>query len=299
MQLGFVSAVVSDLSLEEVLQLAAEEGYDCVELVCWPGEGDFAGPCHVNVDGFDEEAAAEVHRLCKETGVGISGLGYYPNALSPHDAEASTARAHLVKVIDAAALLGLDVVNTFIGADPTRPLAANLTRFREVWPPIVEHSARRGMRLAIENCPMIHAQADWPGGGNLARSPEAWQALFEAIPSKHFGLNLDPSHLLWQLIDPYRAVSDFGSRIFHVHAKDTHVDQEGLYRRGILEFDWHVPKLPGGGDLDWPRWIEALREVSYDGSVVVEVEDPDYAGTLELRRQALAKAQAVLRPLIG
>ena len=254
MKLGFVSAILFDLSLEEVVSFAASEGFRCVELMCWPkGRADrrYAGVTHLDADGFDQAAADGVNELFHRAGVVISGLGYYSNPLAPDRAEANTCIEHLKKVIRAAEALEVGVVNTFIGRDRTRSVEDNWPRFREVWKPLVRFAEEHGVRIAIENCPMLFTDDEWPGGKNLAHCPAVWRRMFEEIPSSSFGLNYDPSHLVWQQIDCARPLYEFGERIFHVHAKDAKIHREKLNDVGVLTapLQWHSPKLPGLGDV--------------------------------------------------
>ncbi len=302
MQLGFVSAIFEDLSLEEVLAFAASEGYECVEAMCWPeGKRDrkYGGVRHIGVEDFTSCQADDLRALCAKHGVFISGLGYYSNPLAADAEEAEVAVAHLHKVIDAAALLKLDV-NSFVGAHPNLNLEDNLKRYAEVWPGLVRHAEDRGVRIAIENCPMLFPRF-WPFGMNLARTPEIWRRMYEIIPSASFGLNYDPSHLVMQLIDPIGPIREFGSRIFHTHAKDMRVDHERLQEVGslVLPMERSTAKLPGLGDVNWGRWIAALNDIGYDGPVCVEVEDEAYTHTLEGRKRSLRISRNILRPLIG
>src|SRR5262249_41328771 len=152
----------------------------------------------------------------------------------------------------------------------TLSVEANLGRVREVWPDIVSHAETRGVKLGIENCPMLFSKDEWPGGRNLAVSPALWRQLFTAFPS--LGLNFDPSHLVWQHIDYVRCIREFGKRIVHFHAKDTRIDPDRLYDTGILGLGWHVAKLPGMGDVDWGALFAALTDAGYNGPIVIEVE---------------------------
>ena len=299
MKLGFVSAILGDLSLEESLKVAAEEGYDCIEVMCWPAEGPWSGVCHLNAKNFSLANAEDILALCNEYSVTISSLGYYPNPLSANAEEAATGQTHLKSVIDAAVLLGLKNVNSFIGANHTEDIEANLARFCNVWPEIVKYAEDKDVYLGIENCPMLFADRTWPGGGNLARSPAVWRRMFAEIPSDHFGLNLDPSHLVWQMIDYLEPIREFHDRLFHLHAKDTRIEHQKLDEQGILGCDWHTAKTPGLGDIDWNRWISALTDVGYNGPICVEIEDNAFSGSLENRRKALQIAHNVLRPLIA
>jgi len=302
MQLGFVSAILGELSLEEVFAVAAEEKFACVELMCWPpGKADrrYAGVTHLDVSNFTDQQAARVQELVKKHGVGVSGLGYYPN---PLDADPRHRRAvvdHLKKVIAAAAKLGVPVVNTFIGRDHTRSVGDNWAIFKEVWPEIVRCAENHNTNIGIENCPMLFGMDEWPGGKNLAVSPAVWRRMFEELGSPRLGLNLDPSHLIWQHIDYVRCVREFGKRIFHVHAKDARIDPDPLYDVGILGFRWHTPKIPGLGDVNWGAFFSALTDAGYTGPVCIEVEDRAFEATLDDRKRALRQSKRYLEQFVS
>jgi len=303
MQLGIVSAILPDLSLEEVARFAAAEGFSCIEVMCWPkgkAERRYAGVTHLDVTGFDAAAARQVNDLMASAGVSISGLGYYPNPLTPDAAEAAVYIEHIKRVIAAAELLGVKTVNTFIGRDWTRSAADNWPRFREVWPPLIRFAEEHGVRIGIENCPMYFTADEWPGGKNLAHSPAIWRRMFAEIPSPSFGLNFDPSHFVWQRMDYLRPLAEFAPRIFHVHAKDVRIDVDRLNDVGILAtpLEHHRPKLPGLGEVDWTRFVGELARVGYAGPVCIEVEDRDFEGSLESRKQALRQSGAHLRPIL-
>ncbi len=302
MQLGFVSAILADLTLEEVLAFAALEGFDCVELMCWPPGGAdrrYAGVTHVDVTRLDETEAGRIRALVRKYDVVISGLGYYPNPLDPNPEHRRVYIDHLKKVISAAPRLDVRLVNTFIGRDPARSVEANWPLFQEVWPDLVQHAEAEGVNLGIENCPMLFSADEWPGGKNLAVSPAIWQTIFEAIPSPHLGLNFDPSHLVWQHIDYVRCVRDFGKRIFHVHAKDTRIDPDRLYAHGILGLGWHTAKIPGLGDVNWGALFSALTDAGYQGAVCIEVEDRAFEGSLEDRKRSLRQSKRFLEQFVS
>jgi sugar phosphate isomerase/epimerase len=304
MQLGFASAILPDLSLEEVLDFAAESGFDCVEVMCWPkgkAERRYAGVTHIDVVGFDAAAADRVRALVERTGVAISALGYYPNPLAADAAERQVYGDHLRAVIDAAALLGLTRANTFVGRDHTRSIDENWPLFREVWLPLVQYAAERNVNIGIENCPMLFTADEWPGGKNLAISPAVWRRMFEEIPDAHFGLNYDPSHMIWQQMDEVRPIREFGSRLHHVHAKDVRLDRERLNDVGVLAVPnaYHTPKLPGLGDVRWGPFFAALTDAGYNGPVCIEVEDRAYEGSLEDRKRSLRQSAAFLRQFIS
>jgi sugar phosphate isomerase/epimerase len=301
MQLGFVSAILADIGLEAVMEFAANERFGCVELMCWPpGAADrrYAGVTHVDVTQLNDQGADRIHGLVKKTGVAISALGYYPNPLHPDPKHRRLVTDHLKKVISAAPRLGVPVVNTFIGRDPHKSVPENWKTFRAVWPDIVQHAEKAGVKLGIENCPMLFTLDEWPGGANLAVSPAIWRDLFAEIPSPHLGLNLDPSHLVWQHIDYVRAVRDFSKRIVHVHAKDTRIDGDNLYAHGVLGLGWHTPKLPGLGDVNWGQFFSALTDAGYNGPVCIEVEDRAYEATLADRQRALRQSKRFLEQFV-
>lgn len=303
MQLGFVTALFPEWNLEEVLTVASGEGFDCVEVMCWPPGGPdrkYGGVMHIDVSEFSQAKADDVRALCEKHRVAISGLGYYPNLLSANAAEAEVARTHLPKVIEAARLLGLNVVNTFIGANHTQSLEDNFRAFEEVWPAIIAFAEERKVRIAIENCPMLFGDR-WPFGSNLARSPAIWRRMFQAIPSDYFGLNYDPSHMVMQLMDPIEPIREFGRRIFHTHAKDMRIDHHLLNDVGtlVLPMERSTAKIPGLGDVRWDRWISALTDAEFNGAVCIEVEDEAFMHDLASRKKSLQISRNVLRPLIG
>lgn len=300
MNLGFVSAILPDLSLEKVLQFAATEGFSCVELMCWPkgkAERRYAGVTHIEVADFTKDDAEKIHEQLAETGISISGLGYYPNPLTPDRDEAQIYIDHLKHVITAAETLGIGVVNTFIGRDWTQSIDGNWPRFLEVWKPLISFADDHGIRIGIENCPMFFSSDEWPGGKNLAYSPAIWRRMFESIPSENFGLNYDPSHLIWQMINPLKPLWEFKDRIFHVHAKDVRLDRHRLDDVGIMAtpLEFHVPKLPGLGEVDWGRFFSVLSDVGYQGAVCIEAEDRAYENSLGARQAALAQSGRFLR----
>jgi sugar phosphate isomerase/epimerase len=304
MQLGFVSAILPECSLAEVAAIAAAKGYDCVELMCWPvskAERRYAGVTHVDVADFTPDRAAEVRETMSASHVAISGLGYYPNPLTPRREESEMVIAHLQKVIRAAPLLGVTQVNTFIGRDWTLSIDDNWPRFREVWTPLIRLAEEQGVRIGIENCPMFFTRDEWPGGKNLAISPALWRRMFDEIPSASFGLNYDPSHMIWQQMDYLAPIGEFRERLFHIHAKDVRLDRRRLNDVGILAMpnEYHTPKLPGLGDVAWGAFFAALGDVGFQGPVCVEVEDRAFEESLASRQAALTQSATYLRQFIA
>ena len=303
MLLGFVSAILPDLLLEDVFDVARDNGYDSVEVMCWPpgkAERRYAGVTHIDVREFTEERAAEVKALMQTKNVGISGLGYYPNILAPSEQEREVSANHLKKVIVAAKMLGLDTVSTFIGRDWKMSVDENWPVFLSIWPDLIKFAEDHGVKIAIENCAMLFTAAEWPGGKNLAFCPAIWDRMFEAIPSKNFGLNYDPSHPAWMGMDYLAPLKDYAEKIFRIHVKDVLVDRAKFNRVGILGYpnDFHSPVLPGLGDLDWTKFFAALQEIGYDEYATVEVEDRRYEDSEAHRKQALAECAKYLRQFV-
>jgi sugar phosphate isomerase/epimerase len=291
-KLGFVSAILPDLALDEVLAFAREAAFDLVEIMCWPrGRADrrYAGVTHIDVGSPPRKLTAQV-----------SALGYYPNVLCADEKEADVYIDHLKRLISAAPQFGLDIVNTFVGRDHARSVKDNWAVFDERWPAIVKHAEGCGVRIAIENCPMFFSEDEWPGGKNLASSPKTWREMFERIPSRSFGLNYDPSHLVWQFMDPVKPVREFADRIFHVHAKDARIMRDKLDEVGILAtpLEYHEPKLPGLGEVKWAEFFAALRDAGYDGAVCIELEDRTFEESLQDRKRGLIQAKKFLEQFI-
>jgi sugar phosphate isomerase/epimerase len=303
MKLGFVSAILPDLSLAEVLECASATGYGCVEIMCWPvgkAERRYAGVTHIDVANINDGDISHIHDLCAQHNVSISGLGYYPNPLAPNVAEARVYVEHLKQVIRAAAKLNIAVVNTFVGRDWTKSVNDNWPRFLETWRPVIAFAADQGVKIGIENCPMLFTKDEWPGGKNLATSPAIWRRMFEEIPSANFGLNYDPSHMIWQQMDYLAPLREFKDRLFHVHAKDARLDVHKLDQVGILGHpnDYHTPKLPGMGDVNWGKFFSLLTDTGYSGPVCVEVEDRAFEGSLAARKASLAQSHTYLRQFL-
>jgi len=303
MKLGFYTAALPNNTLEQAAKWGAESGFQAIEIACWPLEKAsrrYAGVTHVDVTTLDKARAKEIRNMLDGYGLQISSLGYYPNPLHPEADHRETVLSHLKKVIEGAALLEVPIVGTFIGKDKNKTVPQNLEDYAKVWPPIVKFAKDHGIKIAIENCPMIFSYDEWPGGNNLASTPAIWRKMWEMIPDDNFGLNLDPSHLILQMIDYERVIREFSSKIFHVHAKDLHIDHEGLYNNGVLSqgMGWQVPRLPGRGDVNWQKFFAALSDVSYDYVVSIEHEDREYEGDEELVKRGFYLSRDVLKPYI-
>lgn len=300
MLLGYVTAILPELSLEEHFAFAAETGYQCLEVMCWPpgkAERRYAGVTHLNVDILTVGEIARIKGLQQQYGVSISALGYYPNPLTADLVAAKVYTDHIHKLIDAAAALGINCVTTFVGRDKDQTIEAQWPRFLSTWRPIVTHATEKGVRIGIENCPMRFTKDEWPGGTNLAVSPAVWEKMWADIPDVSWGLNYDPSHFILQHMDYTLPFRKYPERMIHVHAKDARIDVEKRNHHGVFSHPnlWHTPKIPGLGDVDWGRFIGYLRETGYDGAVCVEVEDRTFEGNTELRKESLRQSYRHLR----
>ncbi len=301
MKLGFMTACLPEMKLEEIVKWAEEKGFDMLEVACWPRvfeQRRYAGTQHIDVENFTEEKAQEIKELFHSSNLEISSLGYYPNNLDPDLESRRFYHEHLKKVIEAAQKLNVEVVGTFVGRDPRMNVEESLEEFKKVFPDLVKFAEDHGVKLAIENCPMLYSLDRWPGGTNLATTPEIWRRMFDAIPSDYFGFNLDPSHLIWQQIDYVKVVHDFKEKIFHVHAKDTRIDKNKLNEVGIFGFGWYIDKIAGTGDIDWNSFISALYEVGYDYVVSIEHEDRSFEKDKESKLRGILLAKQLLEPYI-
>ena len=288
MKLGFVSAILDQSNFEEMMDIASELGFQCVEVACWPqgkAERRYAGVSHIDADRVlsDDEYAEYIMAYSKSKNVEISSLAYYPNTMDGNLEKRAAAIEHLKKLIQASAKLGVGMVTTFIGRDQTKTVEENLELVKEIWPPILDLAKSLDVKVAIENCPMLFGPDQWPGGQNLMTTPAIWKKVFEILPYDNFGINYDPSHFVWQMIDYIKPIYEFKDKIFHVHYKDIKVYPDRLNQCGIMAYplDFMSPKLPGLGDVDWGKYVSALTDIGYDGYTCIEVEDKAFEGTKE------------------
>lgn len=286
MKLGFVSAILDTFGYEEMIDTAGEMGFACVEAACWPcgkAERRYAGVSHIDAERVLEDAAyaAHIKEYAKEKSVEISALAYYPNTMDADPEKRNAAVEHLKNVIRASRRLSVGMVTTFIGRDQNKTVEENLALVKEIWQPVIELAEQENVKIAIENCPMLFGAEQWPGGQNLMTTPAIWKRVFDILPSEHLGLNYDPSHFVWQMIDYIKPVYEFRDKIFHVHYKDIKVYQERLDQVGIMAYplEFMSPKLPGLGDVDWGKYVSALTDIGYDGYSCIEVEDKAFEGS--------------------
>ncbi len=302
MKLGFLSSIVPEFTFEQVIDFAAENGFKCVELASWPVEKAtrrYAGVTHINTDELDDAKVEYIKKYCADKGVEISGIGYYPNPLIADLEKRAVAIEHLHELIDAAEKLEVYQVNTFIGRNRLANMEQNMEDFMSVWPELIRHAEEKKVRIGIENCPMYFWD-EWPCGDNLACSPKFWDIMFEKIPSDYFGLNYDPSHLVWQRMNYVKPIWDYSDKLFHIHVKDAKFYQDKYEKAGIFAspLEYHQPKLPGQGDIEWGKVMSALNDVKYKGAFVIEIEDRAYEDTLEDRLESILLVRDYLKQYI-
>lgn len=303
MRLGFLTAPFAETPLMYVADWAAANDFDSLEIACWPASGGvkrrYAGTSHIDVAQLSDGQAKDIRAEIEGKGLAVSGLGFYPNPLHPDRAVSEPAIAHIKLVIEACRKMGVPFMNTFMGGDSKKNLDENWAEALRVWPDIVKHAQDNGVRLTIENCPMIFSFDEWPGGNNIAWSPMIWRRIIETWGGT-IGLNYDPSHLVWLMIDQGRFIREFGPHIFHFQAKDVQIDRDGLYERGSMSsgIGWQIPRLPGLGDAPWAEIFSNLYRVGYDGDCIIEHEDRRFEGTDALVKRGFILAHNILRPYI-
>jgi sugar phosphate isomerase/epimerase len=302
-KLGFLTAPFPETPLMDVADWAASAGFEVLEIACWPRSSGatrkYAGTSHIDVASLSDTQASEIKNEIAAKGLEISGLGFYPNPLHPDPAVRAAAIEHLKAVIVATGRMGLPVTNTFCGGDAGKNVDENWEEALKVWPDIVSFAADNGVKLTFENCPMIFSYDEWPGGHNIAYSPYIWRRILGEWGDT-VGLNFDPSHLVWLMIDQGRFIREFGDHILHFQAKDVMIDRDGLYERGSLSggIGWQVPRIPGLGDAPWAEIFSELYRTGYDGPIIIEHEDKVFEGSDEKVKRGFLVARDVLRPYI-
>lgn len=305
MKMGFVSAILDGYTFEEVIEFASKQGFECVELACWPqgkAERRYAGVSHLDIDRVleDDTYTRYIIDFKNKKNVEISSLAYYPNLLEADVEKRGAAAEHLKKLIKASSKLRIGMVTTFIGRDQNQTVEENLKLVSEIWPSIIKLAEEERVRIAIENCPMLFGPDQWPGGQNLMTTPAIWKKVFELLPSRNLGINYDPSHFVWQMIDYIKPLYAFKDKIFHVHYKDIKLYQDKLEESGIMAYplDFMSPKLPGLGDVDWSKYVSALTDIGYNGYSCIEIEDKAFEESREKVEDALILSQRYLKQFV-
>lgn len=303
MQLGLVSAILDQSDFYEMIDIVAENGLDCVEVACWPAgkaERRYAGVSHIDTENLTKEQAEEYKAYAAEKKVAISALAYYPNPLDENLEKRQRVIDHIYSVIDAAKLMEINLVTTFIGRMPTKTISENLKEVEKVWKPILAYAEKQKVKIAIENCPMLFTEDEWPGGQNLMTTPALFRKIFDLLDSDYLGLNYDPSHFVWQQMDYLAPIYEFKDKLFHVHHKDIKVYRNKLQKVGVMAtpLEYMSPKLPGLGDVDWGKYVSALTDVGYSGYTCIEVEDRAYESDYEDVKRSIKQSTHYLRNFV-
>lgn len=305
MKLGFVTSILENATFEEMIDTASRLGFACVEVACWPGgkaERRYAGVSHIDAERVLEDDAYARHILdySSAKNVEISAMSFYPNTLDPEPGKRAANIAHLKNVIRASAKLGVNMVGTFIGRDQFKSVEENLELVAAVWPEIIALAEELKVRVAIENCPMLFGSDQWPGGQNLMTTPKLWRSILDLLQSDYLGLNYDPSHFVWQMMDYVNPIYEFRDKIFHIHFKDIKLYPDRLNQVGIMAYplDFMQPKIPGLGDVRWDRFVSALTDIGYDGFACIEVEDRAFEGTDEKVRDSLVLSKRYIEQYV-
>lgn len=280
MKLGLVSAILDWCSYEEMIDIVSKEGLECVEVACWPkGKSTrrYAGVSHIDIDKVltSDTYAKHIISYAKSKKVDISSLAYYENVLDGDTTKRNNNIKHLMKVIKASHKLGVNMVTTFIGRDQYKTVDENLVLAKKVWTLIMKEAQKNKVKIGIENCPMLFGKDQWPGGQNIMNTPTNWDKVFNLIKSDNLGLNFDPSHFVWQMMDYIQVLYDYKDKMFHIHIKDIKLFKNKLNKVGTMAYplDFMSPKLPGLGDVNWSNFISALTSIGYNGYVCLEIED--------------------------
>ncbi|WP_414841426.1 sugar phosphate isomerase/epimerase family protein [Enterococcus saccharolyticus] len=303
MKLGIVSAIFDQSDFEEMIDIAAENGLECVEVACWPKEKAtrrYAGVSHIDVANLDQEKADYLLDYANKKGITLSALAYYPNPLDENLEKREKAISHLYCLIDAASLMGTNLVTTFIGRMQSKSLSENLDEMEKVWKPILSYAEDKQVRIAVENCPMLFTEDEWPGGQNLMTTPAIWREVFTRLDSKALGLNYDPSHFVWQQIDYIQPLYEFKDKLYHIHYKDIKLFPEKLKDVGVMStpLKYMSPKLPGLGDINWGKYVSALTDIGYEGFTCIEVEDKSFEKNYEDVKKSVTLSTKYLRNFV-
>jgi sugar phosphate isomerase/epimerase len=297
-KLGVFTVVFGQLPLAEALDRVVALELDAVEI----GAGNYPGDAHLA-----DDLASQV----SSRGLEISALSCHGNPLHPDESFARSSHETWRRTAQLASELGIETVVCFSGCPGDGPNASQPNWVTCAWPPEygemlewqwneraipywTEEAAfarSLGVRVALE-----------PHPGFLVYNPETALRLREAC-GPEIGVNFDPSHFVWQGIDPLLAVRELREAIFHVHAKDVYVDPHNTARNGVLdtkhysrflERSWTFRSVGyGQGEKFWRDFVSALRIAGYDG--VLSIEHEDGLASIE---EGLSRAVEVLRAVV-
>lgn len=303
MKLGLITSILDGLSFEETVDYCSSIGLECMEVACWPkggAERRYSGVSHIDCENLTFQKAEYINEYCRTRNIEISALAYYPNVLDSDQNKRNRIIAHLMHVINAASMLNVNMVTTFIGRQQEKNVDENLNVVEEIWTPIIQFAEEKKVKIAIENCPMLFTNNEWPGGQNIMTSPANWRKVFNILNSDYIGINYDPSHFIWQQIDYIKPIYEFRDKIFHVHFKDIKVFEDKLKDVGVMAtpLQYMTPKIPGLGDVNWSAYVSALTDIGYDGPACLEIEDKAFESSMEMIKRSIQIASRYMRNFI-
>ena len=303
MKLGLITSILDGLSFEETVDYCSSIGLECMEVACWPkggAERRYSGVSHIDCENLTSQKAEYINEYCRSRNIEISALAYYPNVLDSDLNKREQSIAHLMNVINAASMLNVNMVTTFIGRQQEKNVDDNLKVVEEIWKPIIQFAEEKKVKIAIENCPMLFTNNEWPGGQNIMTSPANWRKVFNILNSDYIGINYDPSHFIWQQIDYIKPIYEFKDKIFHVHFKDIKVFEDKLKDVGVMAtpLQYMTPKIPGLGDVDWSAYVSALTDIGYDGPACLEIEDKAFEGSMEMIKKSIQISSRYMKNFI-
>jgi sugar phosphate isomerase/epimerase len=283
MDVGFLTACLNTGLEDDVLPWAKENGFKSVEI----------GGMHGGF--FKKDFAEDIKEMLDEFDITVTAIGNFKNWFEGEEKLRKMNWDDLKNTIETAAALKIPCVTTFVGLNNQLDYQGNVKMFKKEWLPVIEFARELDVKIAIENCPMKGAYA--LNGGNMMFTPGIMGELFMMTPD-NFGLNFDPSHLFWQMVDVNLVVEEFSERIFHTHAKDTQINKETRDFQGVFGSGSYTFRLPGLGQIDWGSYIDTLKEVGYNGVLSIEMEDPNYEGSQEKRKEGLITGKKFLDKFI-
>ncbi|MCL4509402.1 MAG: sugar phosphate isomerase/epimerase [Chloroflexi bacterium] len=256
--IGVLTAPFGREPLLPVIDWAGKHGFSSLEVAVAPRSA------HCDVQALDDRALAALQQACSAANTAITALAFYANQLDPDLERRKAVNNYLKSVVDVTQALGLSVVCAgggmpLAGKDRLRTIREDVP---DVYGPLVEYAASKGVKIALENWFATNLQGF-----------DTFDAMFEAVPNINFGLNYDPSHLIWQGVDYIDGVSRYADRIFYVHGKDCEILEGRRRFVGWLSRGWWRYTIPGTGAIDWGTFIGRLRTIRYSGPISIEHED--------------------------
>lgn len=243
----------------------------------------------LQINEIDDKDIAILQELMNQTGIMISSIGVMSRRLLGPDLQQSLIdQEQAKKQIHVASRLGIPMISQFAGNDQNKSFGENIDIFRRVFTPLVKLAEDKGVRLVIENCPLIDGTLFEVQ--NLAYSPASWDAIFEAVPSPALGLEFDTGHPPMLGIDIQRCIKEYREKIYHVHLKDCRINIENEHKYGRLGKEFYQYEIPGKGNVDFHALISTLKTLGYDGDVTLDLRPTTF--------EAIEQGIAYMKPIL-